>query len=137
MNNSRFASHLSEWAWSKGYQWHSNVCFLSRPSPWNQQRRKIKFKPLRQKWWLHFSTSKRPFICSSNNSASSVYSRACVQYSDFLDRSQLLSQNILKQGYIAPMLKLSPQKVYSRHHDLVVRYEISLSQMTIDLFHFT
>ena len=38
---------------------------------------------------------------------------------------------ILKQGYVAPRLK-----IYSRHHDLVDRYEISISQMTMDSFAF-
>ena len=39
------------------------------------------------------------------------YSRACAQYSDFLDRTQLL-----KQGYIAPMLKPSLQTFWSSSH---------------------
>jgi hypothetical protein len=54
------------------------------------------------------------------------YSRACDQYSDFLERAQLLTQKLLKQGYVAPRLKLSLQIFYCRH-----RYEISISQMTI------
>jgi predicted O-linked N-acetylglucosamine transferase (SPINDLY family) len=33
------------------------------------------------------------------------YSRACAQYSDFLDRAQLLTQKLLEQGYVAPRLK--------------------------------
>ena len=33
------------------------------------------------------------------------YSWACVQYSDFLDRAQLLTQKLLKQVYVVPMLK--------------------------------
>ena len=55
-----------------------------------------------------------PFI-SSNIPVSPVYgvyisqlihySRACAQYGDFLDRAQLLTQKLLKQGHIAPMLK--------------------------------
>jgi hypothetical protein len=65
------------------------------------------------------------------------YSRACVQYSDFLVRAQLLTQKLPKQGYVAPRLKSSLQKLYSRHHNLVERYEISISQMTIDFLRFT
>jgi hypothetical protein len=38
------------------------------------------------------------------------YSRACAQYRDFLDRVQLLTQNLLKPGYIAPRLKSSLQR---------------------------
>jgi hypothetical protein len=33
------------------------------------------------------------------------YSRAGVQYSDFLDRTQTLAQKLIKQGYVAPRLK--------------------------------
>ena len=42
-----------------------------------------------------------------------------------------LTQELLKQGYVAPNLKQSPQNYYSRHHELVDRYEISVSQMPI------
>jgi len=34
------------------------------------------------------------------------YSRACVQYSDLLDRAQLLTQQLLKQGYKASRVKI-------------------------------
>jgi len=60
-----------------------------------------------------------PFI-SSNIPASPTYgvyisqlirySRACAQYSDFLDRAQLLMQKLLKQRL---------QKFYLRHQNLV------------------
>ena len=50
-----------------------------------------------------------------------------------MDRAQLLTQKVLKQGCGAPTLKSSLQKVYGRHHDLVDHYEISISQITMDL----
>ena len=65
------------------------------------------------------------------------YSRACSQYSDFQDRAQLLTQKLLIQGYVAARLKSSLQRIYSRHHNFVDRYEISISQMTMDLSLFT
>jgi hypothetical protein len=75
-----------------------------------------------------FPIVKFPFI-SSNILASSAYgvyisqlirfSRDCAQYIDFLDRSQLLTQKLLKQGCAVPMLDSLLQKVYGRHHDLV------------------
>jgi hypothetical protein len=34
------------------------------------------------------------------------YSRACDQYSDFLERAQLLTQKLLKQGYNKPAVLL-------------------------------
>ena len=53
----------------------------------------------------------------------------CVQYNDFLDRAQMR-----KHVYDAFRLKLltsSVSKCYGRHDDLVDRYEISISQMTM------
>jgi len=64
------------------------------------------------------------------------YSSDCAKYSDFLDRTRLLTQRLFKQGYVATRLKLSLQKFYSRHHNLVGRYKISISLMTMDLFTF-
>ena len=87
-----------------------------------------------------------PFI-SSNIPASSAYgvyisqlirySITCAQYNDFTDRAQLLTQKLLKQGYVAPKLKSSLDKFYGRHKKLVDRFEISISQMTIDRLPFT
>ena len=63
------------------------------------------------------------------------YSRAIAQYNTFMDRAQLLTQMLLKQGYVALRLKSSLQKCYC-HHNLVDRYGISISQMTMDLLLF-
>ena len=62
------------------------------------------------------------------------YSRACTHYSDFLDRAQLLTQQLIKQGYVAPTLKSAIQNAYVCHHQLVDRYEISISQKIMDIF---
>ena len=67
----------------------------------------------------------------------SRYSTACVQYSDFLDRAQLLKQTILKQDYVAPRLKSSLQQFYGRIQELVDRCGISISQMTISISQMT
>ena len=47
---------------------------------------------------------------------------------DFMDRVQLLTQKAIKQGYVAPRLKSSLQKIDGRHHELVDHYEISISK---------
>ena len=65
------------------------------------------------------------------------YSWASAQYSDFLDRYQLLTKKLRKQDYVAPRLKSSLQQLYFRHQNLVDRYEISISQMTMDHLLFT
>ena len=49
------------------------------------------------------------------------YNRACAEYSDFLDSAQLLTQKLLKQGYVTPWLKSSLQKFHGGHHVLVDR----------------
>ena len=53
----------------------------------------------------------------------------------FLDRGLLLTRKLLNQGFLLIKLKSLLQKLYGRHHDLVDRYGISVSQMTTDMFH--
>ena len=48
-------------------------------------------------------------------------------------KKQYCINQLLKQGYVAAELKSSLQKLYGRHHGLVYRYEICISQMTMDL----
>ena len=62
------------------------------------------------------------------------YARACVKYSDFLERGQLLSQKLLSEGYVKPRLEASLRKFYGRHHELVDHYGISVSLMTTVMF---
>jgi hypothetical protein len=85
-----------------------------------------------------------PFICSNIPAAPAYwvyisqlirYSRDCGSYHDFLDRGLLLTRNLLNQGFLLVKLKSSLRKCYGRHHDLVDRYRISVSQMTTDMFH--
>jgi hypothetical protein len=63
------------------------------------------------------------------------YSRDCGSYQDFLDKGLLLTRKLLNQGFLLVKLKSSLRKLYGRHHDLVGRYGISVSQMTTDMFH--
>ena len=72
--------------------------------------KKIK-NTLRQTWWIHFSNSQLPispvsiFQQHQHNQSWDLTTRTlCAQYSDFLDRAQLLTQKLLKQGYLALML---------------------------------
>ena len=77
-----------------------------------------------------------PFICSNIPAAPAYgvyfsrmirYSRACGSHQDFLDRGLLLTRKLLNQGFLLVKLKSSLRKFYGRHHDLVDRYEISVS----------
>ena len=85
-----------------------------------------------------------PFICSNIPAAPAYgeyisqllrYSRACGFYQEFLDRGLLLTRKLLNQGFLLVKLKPSLQIFYGRHHDLVDRYGISVSQITTDMFH--
>ena len=53
----------------------------------------------------------------------------------FLFRGLLLTRKLLNQGFLLVKLKSSPRKLYGRHHALVNRYGIYVSQMTTDMFH--
>ena len=63
------------------------------------------------------------------------YSRVCNSDQDFLDRGLLLTRKLLNQGFLLVKLKSSRRKFYGRQHDLVDRYGIPVSQMTMDMLH--
>ena len=64
------------------------------------------------------------------------YYRDCALYSDFLNRAQQLTYKLLELCYVASWLQSSPKKIPEIHEELVDRCEISISKMTMDLFHF-
>jgi hypothetical protein len=75
-----------------------------------------------------------PFICSNIPAVPAYrvyisqfirYSRTCGSYQDFMDRGLLLTRKLLRQGFLAIILKSSLRKFYGRHHVLVDRYEVS------------
>ena len=62
------------------------------------------------------------------------YSRAYGSYHDFPDRELLLTRKLLNQEFLVVKLKSSLREFYGRHHDLVIRYGISVSLTTTYLF---
>jgi hypothetical protein len=83
-----------------------------------------------------------PFICSNIPVAPAYvvyisqlirYSRACGSNHDSLDIRLLLTRELLNQSFLLFKLKSSLRKFYGRHHDLVDRYGIYVSQMTTDM----
>ena len=59
-------------------------------------------------------------------------------YQNVLDKWLLLTRKLLNQRFkLVKMVKLksSLRTMYGRHHDLIKRYGISVSQMTMDMFH--
>ena len=84
-----------------------------------------------------------PYLCSNIPSSPAYgvyisqlirYSRACSDYHDFLQRCVVLTEKLLKQGYVRPRLVKAFKKFYGRHHDLVKRYNVSVCQITDDIF---
>jgi hypothetical protein len=55
------------------------------------------------------------------------YSRVCGSYQDFLDRGLVLTRKLMNQWFLLVKLKSSLRKFYGRHHDLVDRYGISVT----------
>jgi hypothetical protein len=128
----------------KGYHRYRYVCFIPWPTPRNWQWGAVKNENLRQKDDFNFPIVNFPFICSNIPAAPAYgvyisklirYSRGCGSYHDFLDRGLLLTRRPLNHGFLLVKLKSSLRKFYGRHHDLVERYGISVSQMTTDMFH--
>jgi len=62
------------------------------------------------------------------------YSIAWVQNSDFLDRAQLLTQKLLNYSNKSTVL---PGWSHWYKNSRVVSYELSISQVAMDLFPFT
>ena len=77
-----------------------------------------------------------PFICSYIPTAPAYevyisqmirYSGACGSHQDFLDRGLLLTRKLLHQAFLLVKLKSSLRQFYGRHHDLVDRYVICVT----------
>jgi hypothetical protein len=95
--------------------------------------------------YFNFPIVNFPFICSNIPVAPAYgvyisrllirYSRACGSYQDFLDRGLLLTRKLRNQWFLLVKLRSSLRKFYGRHHDLVERYRIYLSQMTTNMLH--
>ena len=106
---------------------------------------RLRTKPYDKRDDFIFSIATFPFICTNIPSAPTYeayisqlirYSRACGSYQNVLDRGLLLTRNLLNHGFLWVKLKSSLRTCYGRHYDLVDRYGISVSQMTMDrLFH--
>ena len=60
------------------------------------------------------------------------YARACSNYSDFLLRHKVLSNRLLKQGFLRSRLVNSFKKFFGRYHDLVEKYSVTCSDMVHD-----
>jgi len=92
---------------------------------------------------FNFPSVNFPFVCSNILAAPAYgvytsqlirYSRAFGSHQDFLDMG-LPTRKLLNQGFLMAKWKSSLRMFYCRHHDLVDRYVISVSQMTTDMFH--
>ena len=92
---------------------------------------------------FNFSIVNFPYLCS-NIPASPAYGvfvsqlirycRASSKYQDFVSRSIRLVSRLTEQGYVLPRLKAAFKKFYGRHHSLVDKYTLTVSQMANDIF---
>jgi hypothetical protein len=91
---------------------------LPWPSSWDKHEGRLKTKLYDKCDNFTFPIVDFPFIISNIPASPPYgvyisqlirYSRACDQYSDFLDIAQLLMQKLLKQGYAAPSLQSTSQ----------------------------
>ena len=83
---------------------------------------------------IHFHDNKWKFAPCEKKL---LYSNKFVDsYSDFLNRAKTLSQRLLGRSYVQPFLLSSHQKLYGRHHDIIERYEVLVSQMRINILRF-
>ena len=55
-----------------------------------------------------------------------MFSYAYLQY--------MCSRKLVNQGFLVVKMKQSFRKLYDRHHDLINRYGISMSQITTDIY---
>ena len=60
------------------------------------------------------------------------YCRVCDLYTDFPCSARILSNKLLKQGYVQHLLMSSLHTFYGHHHSLIDRYVVSISQMRQD-----
>ena len=61
------------------------------------------------------------------------YARACTEYTDFIDRSKILTSKLLNQGYKSDRLKVAIKKCCGRYIDLFGVFGKSVSQFTNDV----
>ena len=61
------------------------------------------------------------------------YARACTEYTDFIDRSKILTSKLLNQGYKSDRLKVAINKFCGRYIDLFGVFGKSVSQFTNDV----
>jgi hypothetical protein len=63
------------------------------------------------------------------------YAKACSTHDQFLNRSRLLTDKLMLQGFIESRLMSAFRKFNGRYDDLIYNYKLSLSHMLFDIFH--
>ena len=93
---------------------------------------KTKHRKLKTK--LHEPNFKHGFTNIKTISIYRILNISCISYHDFLYRGMLLTWKLLNKEFQMVKLKSSHRKFYRRHHELVDRYGITVSQMISDMF---
>ena len=61
------------------------------------------------------------------------YARSSTNYSDFVKRSSKLVKKLKNQGFSLTRLRNSFKKFYGRHHDIITKYGMSMSNIASDI----
>ena len=62
------------------------------------------------------------------------YSIACMDYSDFVKRSQMLSKKLIQQHYEKHRLKNTLRKTFVRYPNIPSKYDVNSDSIVCDLF---
>ena len=98
-------SHLSHWAWNKGYHKYRKICFIPWHTPRNWKWGRLRTKLYDKRDDLNFPILNLLYVATFQQhlhmeyymSQLIRYSRACGSYQDFLDRGLLLIRKLLSQ----------------------------------------
>ena len=151
-------NHVVCWIQFSWFKWTSNVfldtvqnhdhqrfkqVFCKEPTYYLHERR-LRTNHYDNRDYFNVPIVNFPVICNNSLTAPAYrvnisqfirYSRDYGSYQGFLHRELLLTRQLLNQGFLLAKLKSSLRTFYCRHHDLVGRYGISVSQMTTDMFY--
>jgi hypothetical protein len=85
-----------------------------------------------QTWWHHFSNSQLPFHQQPYSSSTSIWSLHFITHT--LLYNMWTELRSFYNNRVAPMVQSSIRTFHGRHRELVDYYQLSISQMAMDIF---
>jgi hypothetical protein len=124
-------SHISHWAWNKGYpQIQLSASYIDIHLEIDSEGR-FRTHLCDKRYYLNHPIVNFPFICTSIPVAPAYrgyisqlirHSSACVSYHDFPHRGLLITKILLKQWFLVVKLKSSLRTSCGSHHELINCY---------------